>query len=180
MRRSVSAKYAHASRCSEYLSLSCASPFHAPDSHRPEGHEPSGSGASVGRMPACGNHPATHFASVTAMSTHRITPSLTRRALLCRRALTPLARHERPVLWRGYCASPSCQFSCPPDLSNKCANGHSRRFGGVILALPPLCAVTKCRGRAHNVLDRMSGGCATAQATQRSLRSCRFPPRVAR
>jgi hypothetical protein len=83
----------------------------------------------------CGSHPATHLAHVTAMSTHRITPPLTRCALLCRRSLTPLAHHERPVLWRGYYSSPSCQCSCPHDRSNKCANGHSRRCGGVILAL---------------------------------------------
>jgi hypothetical protein len=123
-------------------------------------------------MLACGNHPAAHLASIMVMSTPRITTPLTRRALPCRRSLTPFARHERPVLWRGYCSSPSCEFSCPHDMSNKCANGHNRRFGGVILALHHLCAVTKCHSRADTVLDRMSGGCTTAQDTQRSVRWC--------
>ena len=87
----------------------------------------------------------------------------------CRRSRTPCARHERPVPWRGYCSSPSYECSCPRDMSNKCANGHSRRFGRVILALHRLCAVTECRGHAHAVLDRMSGGGAPAQATQLAL-----------
>ena len=179
MRRSVSAKYVHASRCSEYL-LSHALP---PSTHlirtAPRATNPPAAVRVCVACRRCGSHLATHLASVTAMSTHRITPCLTRRALFCRRALTPLARHE--ALYCGADTAPlHVQCSCPHDLSNKCANGHNRRFGGVILALPPLCAVTKCRGRAHTVLDRMSGGCATAQATQRSWRSCRFPPRVAR
>src|SRR5262245_25815293 len=61
----------------------------------------------------------------------------------------------------------ACEFSCPHDMGNKCANGHNRRFGGVILALHHLCAVTKCRGRADTVLDKMSGGCTTVQAYAR-------------
>src|SRR5215813_7369228 len=68
----------------------------------------------------------------------------------------------------------ACEFSCPHDMGNKCANGHNRRFGGVILALHHLCAVTKCRGRADTILDRMSGGGMIAQASARlTLYWCR-------